>query len=668
MSHVSFFIDIRYINIVKMPIKLQAHKEYAVDKFLTSPNRGMMLIHGAGTGKTLTAIYIAEHLQRYKEVLVIAPKSLHDNMRHTFDMYSKNVKKERYRFISSNAGNMVDKLETSTDELTGVDVKSLRLDNKLIIIDEAHNMLGGMTNGSKNATALYDMLMNARNCRIILMTASPIVNNIYEAAIAMNICKGFIKTEDNELTTLLPESAEDFVRFFVDKKSMQLKNTDKLMNRMMGLVSYKGDLYERLVPSFYDMIKTTVKKENYPDYSIKLVPIFMSNVQYSAYENAREKERLETRQAIVGKGIDATGGLPNKNDRIILHPDIKKGGLIFGDYKISGGEIRDANYIGGELKGTSVFKTSTSYRVRSRQLSNVYMPDDDTVNIYDDMKTYSPKIEDIGKKLKVGEKTIIYSNFIKSGIAIMEKYLEKLGYRKFEIDKAMDDSISGYFGIYTGDVKPEDRTATLKEYNKSNSPLTILLISSSGSEGLSTIGTRAVHIIEPYWNWERVMQVMFRAIRYKSHTALPEKDRNVKVYLYIALPPKDIKTKEKTTDMYLFKEMERKYEINRQMVKLMASVAVDCDEFNTKINLECHHCEPRNGAPLYLADINKDMNYPSPCKVHDKPINAKEITISGHQYFVSDDKIFILTKNDQYEEVLDSDIRKWILSKIKPSE
>ncbi len=641
-----------------MPIQLQPHQQFAVDKFLVSPNRGMFLAHGAGSGKTLTAIAIAEQLQKYKEVLVIAPRSLHDNMKHSFDMYSKHVNKSRYRFVSSNAGNMIDKLESSTDELTGVNVKSLRLDNKLIIIDEAHNMLGAMSNGSKNATALYDMLMKARNCRILLMTASPIVNNVFESAIAMNICKGFIKTEDNELTTILPESSEDFTRFFINKSSMKLKNIDKLANRITGLVSYKGDLYERKVPNFYEMFKTTVKKENYPDYSIQLVPIHMSNIQYSAYEMAREKERLETRNAIIGKGIA-------KKEPIILHPNTEKeGGLIIGGYKITGGEITDANYLcGGELKNSNVFKTSTSYRVRSRQLSNIYMPDED-IDIYDNMETYAPKIAAIGKKLKIGQKTIIYSNFVQSGINVMEKYLEKLGYCKYQIDKPMKDCISGYFGIYTGDVKPEDRTKTLKEYNKADSPLTILLISSSGSEGLSTIGTRVVHIIEPYWHYERIMQVMFRAIRFKSHSSLPEKDRNVKVYIYIALAPKDVKATEISTDMYLFKEMERKYEINQQMIKLMASVAIDCDEFNKKINMDCHHCETREGVPLYLPDINKDMNYPSPCKKTEKPITAKEITISGHQYFIGDGKVFILTKDEQYEEILDNDIKNWILSKV----
>lgn len=88
----------------------------------------------------------------------------------------------------------------------------------------------------------------------------------------------------------------------------------------------------------------------------------MSGPQYSAYEQARERERMETRRAIVGSGV-------------------AKGGMII---------------IGGELKSSSVFTKSTSYRIKSRQLSNVYQPDD--VDINDDIATYAPKILSVSKQ------------------------------------------------------------------------------------------------------------------------------------------------------------------------------------------------------------------------------------------------------------------------------
>ena len=536
-------------------VQLQPHQQATLEFFLQSPNRGLFILHGTGSGKTLTAIAIAEHLKRYREVIVISPKSLHDNFKKSLNQYGSKVDATRYKYVSSNASNMIDKLETTKDELTGIDVKSLRLDNKLIIIDECHNLTVGMSNGSKNATALYDMLMKAK-CKIILLSASGIINTMFEMVIALNICKGPIRTEDGEWTTLLPESAEEFHRYFVDEKAMKLKNVDKLRNRITGLVSYKGDLFEREVLSFYPMLNTKIVKENYPDrLPIKIVPIHMSNQQYGAYEQAREKERMETRNAIGGSGV-------SKSDRIVLHP------------------TKDIS--GGELKQSSLFGKSTSYRIKSRQLGNVYQPDD--VDINSDIETYAPKIKAIGDKIKPGVKTLVYSNFVKAGVNPIASYLEHLGYKRFSLETSIDkdESIHGYYGVYSGDVTPEDRTNTLQEFNKEGSPLTILLISSSGAEGLSCLRVRQIFILEPYWNIERILQVLARGIRYKSHEKLPEKERNVQVYIYLAIAPKGAKTTEKTTDVYLFTESVRKYEINQELIRLMASVSVECSQFNNK--------------------------------------------------------------------------------------
>lgn len=617
-------------------VQLQDHQKATLDFFLHSANRGLYICHGTGSGKTLTAIAIAEHLKRYKEVVLIAPKSLHDNFKKSLKQYGSSVDPSRYRYVSSNASNMIDKLETTKDELTGVDVKSLRLDNKLILIDECHNLTVAMSNGSKNGTALYDMLMKAK-CKIIMLSASGIINTMFEMIIALNICKGPIRTEDGEWTTLLPESAEAFNRHFVDEEAMKLKNVDKLRNRITGLVSYKGDLFERKVESFYPMLNTKIVKENYPDrLPIKVIPIYMSNRQYGAYEQARERERMETRNAIVGNGI-------SKKERIVLHPKAMSG---------------------GELKHSSLFGKSTSYRIKSRQLGNVYQPED--VDINENIEMYAPKIKSIGDKIKPGLKALIYSNFVKAGVNPMGSYLEHLGYKRFTAETAIDkeDSIHGYYGVYTGDVTPEDRTTTLNEFNKEGSPLTVLLISSSGAEGLSCKGVRQVHILEPYWNFERSLQVLARGIRYKSHEHLPEKERNVQVFIYLAVAPKGTKTTEKTTDVYLFSSAASKYEINQELIKLLVSASVECPQFNNKSNFDCYKCDSGD-SPLYLNDLSKDLLYPLPCKRDVKPIDAKEIILNNTLYYLTDNnRVFNKTTKGEYNEILDRDVREWILSRV----
>lgn len=619
-----------------MALKLQAHQEAVLEHFIANKDvRGLLLFHGTGSGKTLSAIAIAERFKYFPEVVLIAPKSLHDNFRKELKRYTNSKAAERYKYISSNASNMITKLETDIDDISGLAIKSLRsLDNKFIILDEAHRLLNGMVNNSKNATQLYDLLMKARNCKILFLTASGVVNNPYEPIVCLNICKGYIRSEDGVNLTLFPENQDQFIKYFIDTNTMELKNVDKLRNRMLGLVSYVGELFDIKVDSFYSMLKRTIHKEHYPDrLPIKIVMVPMSSIQYGAYALAREKERMETKQAIGG-----------------LAPVVKTMQFL---NKIAG----------GELTKTNAFSRSTSYRIKSRQLSNVYFPDDQSIDIYSDIQTYSPKIHSIGKKIQKGRKAIIYSNFVQAGVIPMSKYLTTLGYNNFDPnDTTKEAGENGYFGIYSGDVSPEDRTATLNEFNKNGSSLTVLLISSSGAEGLSTKGARDVHIMEPYWNYERTLQVMARAIRYYSHEHLPEDERNVKVYIYLSDYPEAQRQKEFPTDIYLFTESVKKYEINIQMTKLLASTAIDCPQFNKGLNFQCYQCNPKDGSPVFLADLDKDMQYESPCG--HQHIEVKEFKLSGSLYYTDTSGRIYTRKNDKYIEIVDPDVLAYIRAKM----
>ncbi len=65
-----------------MGIKLQDHQEAVLEYFIADKfARGLLLFHGTGSGKTLTAIAISERFKYFKEVILIAPKSLHDKFR-----------------------------------------------------------------------------------------------------------------------------------------------------------------------------------------------------------------------------------------------------------------------------------------------------------------------------------------------------------------------------------------------------------------------------------------------------------------------------------------------------------------------------------------------------------------------------------------------------------
>lgn len=114
-------------------------------------------------------------------------------------------------------------------------------------------------------------------------------------------------------------------------------------------------------------------------------------------------------------------------------------------------------------------------------------------------------------------RAIVYSHYLESGINPYKKKLEEAGISH---------------GAFTGDMPRGQRDQMVKDYNAGK--LKALLLSSAGGEGLDLKGTRLIQLLEPHWNQEKLKQVVGRGIRYKSHAALPEKDRNVLVQRFLA--------------------------------------------------------------------------------------------------------------------------------------
>ena len=159
-----------------------------------SPYRGLLLFHGLGSGKTCTAIGIAEQFKDKKNVVVLLPASLRHNFIKKGILFCADEKykqvtnsyKKVYTFISYNAANTPDQIKRIGN-----------LDNKVIIIEEAHNlisrMVGGILGNNKNGKFIYDTLLNAKNSRIIALTGTPVQKDPYELALLMNVLRGKIE-------------------------------------------------------------------------------------------------------------------------------------------------------------------------------------------------------------------------------------------------------------------------------------------------------------------------------------------------------------------------------------------------------------------------------------------------------------------------------------------
>lgn len=153
----------------------------------------------------------------------------------------------------------------------------------------------------------------------------------------------------------------------------------------------------------------------------------------------------------------------------------------------------------------------------------------------------------------IGEegKHFVYSNYIDGGLQGIADKLSELNIPH---------------GMFTGKLNDKERKDLVSEYNKNK--LKVLLAGPSGSEGLDLKGTTDVHILEPHWNEARVNQAIGRAIRYKSHSHLPEDQRHVNVHKYLSTLPNKKRLfgllpdrKDTSADEYLDRMSKEKQEL-----------------------------------------------------------------------------------------------------------
>jgi superfamily II DNA or RNA helicase len=635
------------------------YQRYIFNYLVFTDARGILLYHSVGSGKTLTSISIAEEFRKLgQDIIILSSKSLQNNYKKEIKTYldlsnGDNTINDteqiinQYKFVTSNAKNMIQSLD---DKLTSFmtkykskdDESTINLENKVIIIDEAHNLFNSIVNGSKIANEFYDIIMNTQKIKLIFLTGTPIINNPFEIAVAFNMLYGKINVKSlnskKNYHTILPEYYSDFQKYFIDISSNSLKNEDKFKNRIYGLVSYYGDMYNNVVKTIKDDIKVLKAKENYPDrLPIKIETIEMSLIQNIEYMKARDIEKKETSK-------------------------------FYGQNDIIGSSIvKEKNAV------------STSYRIKSRQLSNIYIPDVQELTLYNFNK-YSPKIVSMYNNIKTNHKnqiSLVYSTFLDSGLLSFVKYLELNNYISYSDNS---DSEKLHYAIFSGQQTSEEKENIIKicnsEENKHGELISILLISKSGAEGLDLKNVRSVHIMEPYWNYSLIEQIIARAVRYKSHELLPKEEQNVQTYIYLSDYNSDFLKKEKdkikenmqstkkigkielTTDINIFKNAIKNQELIQQFLKTIASTSIECNFLNNKlsngkgINYDCFNCLANN-KQLYYPDIHKDIELSNSCLKTNKVI-AEEIIINGEKFYYTIDSESNTIKIFKFNNILNA--------------
>ena len=253
---------------------------------LYTPYRGLLLYHGLGSGKSCSSIGIAEGLKNNKQVIIMIPASLKANyiseLKKCGDlMYKKTQYWEFIKtvgdielartlsailninidFIMKNSGAwFVDnKKSANYDTLSGSQQYSLNLqldemiaskyqfihyngmrmshlkaltrdftinpfDNRVVIVDEAHNLISRIINKLKRpnslAMKLYDYLMSAQDCKLVFLSGTPIINYPNEISIMFNMLRGYIYTYYLKLNVTTGKvDLETIKKMFLDSKN-----------------------------------------------------------------------------------------------------------------------------------------------------------------------------------------------------------------------------------------------------------------------------------------------------------------------------------------------------------------------------------------------------------------------------------------------------------------
>ena len=116
------------------------------------------------------------------------------------------------------------------------------------------------------------------------------------------------------------------------------------------------------------------------------------------------------------------------------------------------------------------------------------------------------------------DRTLIYSQFLTGKIKPLYETLEKLGYK---------------VGIISGELSQPEKLNIVRQYNTGE--INVLIFTLSIKEGISFKLTNNIIVIEPYWNYAIMEQVLARGIRANSH---PDGQKsNIKLYFLVATNP-----------------------------------------------------------------------------------------------------------------------------------
>lgn len=582
-----------------------------------SPFKDILIYHGLGAGKTVSAINIYNVLFNYTpkwNVFLLIKASLKN------DPWLKDLKNwlnnseqmmQNIYFVSYDAPNAD---EQFLNAFKKVDASK----NNLFIFDEAHNFIRNVysnktTKKGKRAQVIYDTIIQEKketgNARVILLSATPAINQPYEIGLLFNLLR----------PNTFPDNEAEFNQTYISStgfRSINEETKNMFQRRILGLTSY----YIGATPD-----KFADKIVHYRE--LVMSPYFEKVYQYfEEIEEKREMNKLKFRGR-VSEDEMATYKTYTRQSSNFVFPNINN--KIYGekrprpgDYKIfdkdetkilEGKQSQEIQQLRKDKKELIEYDNAVKLFIHSfkqhclklhendkknkhtiqddinnflqkyKTKINLFINDTKKSSLFNELYTCSPKmIMIILYLLKSKGPVLVYSNYVKmEGLQIFRIYCKFIGFINIFDDIKLSNKKKDYFRYmeYHGGIDPDVREKNKIIFNNKNNKygkdIKIIMISPAGTEGINLENVRQVHIMEPYWNEVRIEQIIGRAIRQCSHKHLPMDERKVDVYRYKMIR----KNKKETTDQLMEDIARRKNNLIQSFLEAVRESAVDCQLF-----------------------------------------------------------------------------------------
>ena len=617
--------------------ELQARQLF-VKTFISqnTPYKGLLIYHGVGTGKTCSAIGIAEELRDYmknagitQRIMVIASSNVQNNFRlQLFDEtklkqvegvwknnscvgnklireinpVGANISRDKIvsqvktiintsyafmgylqlaNFIQENVYNAVYEAAEDAALREQIEVQNIQriFNNRLVIIDEVHNCA---KEDKRLAKLLLRVAAHADNLRLILMSATPMFNSPREIIWICNL----LNINDRRA----PIQYED--AFTAEGV---LVKPELLQQKLNGYVSYvRGEnpytFPFRIYPDAFapDNAKLAKTPINTPLYYTTLDPYQQESYELIMREYMNSDVNIDFNNESYGY---AQLQMPLQALNMTFH-------RVSGDAKFVGKEGLQTNmsFVEKSEKRGDVYEYRKYNYEYKRGIPRIFHETE--------LRKYSSKIADICACVRRSRGIIIiYTQYIDGGIVPVSLALEEMGFTRYgtsanamqlfkpgAIDSEPIDAITmkpavpgtkfsqAKYMILSGDKyfsqnNAADINYATGEANKNGALVRVILISRAASEGLDFKYVRQVHILDPWYNLNRIEQIVGRGVRNLSHCKLEFEERNVEIYLHAALPAvADVFS----ADTYVYQYAEKKAQNIGKVTRLLKQISVDC--------------------------------------------------------------------------------------------